>query len=57
MFEKLSICILAAALAPAVFAKDPTYKYDPAWPKQLPNNWISSPSRVCSSIQTTTSGC
>ena len=22
------------------FAKDPTYKYDPTWPKQLPNNWI-----------------
>lgn len=33
-------CSLAAlALAPALFAKDPTYKYDSNWPKQLPNNW------------------
>src|ERR1700730_9857788 len=31
--------LLALAVAPALFAKDPIYKYDSNWPKQLPNNW------------------
>jgi hypothetical protein len=29
----LGVCLLALAKDP------PTYKYDPTWPKQLPNNW------------------
>ena len=32
-------CLAALAVAPALFAKDPTYRYDSNWPKQLPNNW------------------
>ena len=33
-----ALCFLALVAAPAA-AKDPVYKYDPNWPKQLPNNW------------------
>src|SRR5713101_7017947 len=33
-----ALCVVVLAVAPAA-AKDPVYKYDPTWPKQLPNNW------------------
>jgi hypothetical protein len=37
-----ALCLLALATIPAA-AKDPVYKYDPTWPKQLPNNWTIEP--------------
>jgi hypothetical protein len=33
-------CLFSSAIGPAARAQDPPrYKYDPDWPKQLPNNW------------------
>ena len=37
-----ALCFLVLVVAPAA-AKDPVYKYDPAWPKPLPNNWTMAP--------------
>jgi DNA-binding beta-propeller fold protein YncE len=37
-----ALCWLALAVAPAA-AKDPVYKYDPSWPKELPRNWTMEP--------------
>lgn len=32
--------VAALAIASPAFAEGPTFKVDPNWPKQLPNNWI-----------------
>ena len=37
-----ALCLLALVVAPAA-AKDPVYKYDPSWPKELPRNWTMEP--------------
>lgn len=40
--RSVGLCFLfSATLGPPVLAQDsPRYKYEPDWPKQLPNNWV-----------------
>ena len=39
--SSMAICLLAMGVCPAASAQSPpSYKVDPNWPKQLPNNWI-----------------
>ena len=36
----LTLGILSAGFSLAASSDAPSYKVDPYWPKQLPNNWI-----------------